>query len=416
MYGLLGKKLGHSFSKEIHETFTNKQYSIIEKEEIATFMREKDFIGINVTIPYKKDVIPFLNELSEDASSIGVVNTIVNNNGYLKGYNTDIYGLLKCLEYNKVSLTGKEVIILGNGSTSMTIEYLCKVKNAKKVTVLARNPKLNQYNFEDLAKFSTSTVLFNATPVGMYPNNISTLEVEFDLLPNLEFVMDMIYNPLRSNLLIEASKRNILTINGLLMLIFQAVKAIELFHNYKIKDYEVYKYYNDLLFKTSNLVFIGMPMSGKSFFTKKVGSLFTKEVIDLDIEIEKNAEDSIPHIFEKYGETHFRKLEYDEVVKSSRSTNKAISCGGGVVKNQLNIDYLKQNGVIIFIDFPLVELQKCNSKGRPLLKQSNTLEKLYNQRYNLYKDNADIIIYKTSYNEVETMRQIEVKINEYFNS
>jgi shikimate dehydrogenase len=416
MYGLLGKKLGHSFSKEIHETFTNKQYKLIELQEIAPFMIEKDFIGINVTIPYKKDVIPFIDELSVDAKSIGVVNTIINKSGKLIGYNTDIYGLQKSLEYNKVSLFNKEVIILGNGSTSRTIEYFCKTKKAKKIIVLARNPLKSQYTFEDIVKFSSSTIIFNATPVGMYPNNIEGLNINLDLLPNLELVMDVIYNPLASSLIVEANKIGIQTVNGLLMLIFQAIKAIELFQGYKIKDNDVIIFYKDLLFKISNLVFIGMPMSGKSYFTKKVGTLFNKEVVDIDDEIEKTADMSITNIFEKYGETHFRKLEYDEVVKQSKTNNKAISCGGGVIKNQLNIDYLKQNGVILFIDFPLVDLIKCNPKGRPLLQKHNTLEKLYNERYHLYRENADIIIYKTSYDESETMRQIEVKINEYFNT
>ncbi len=416
MFGLLGKKLGHSFSKDIHETFTKKKYTLYEKDNIDQFMKDKHFKGINVTIPYKKDVIPYLDDLSEEAVAIGVVNTITNNNGKLTGYNTDIYGVKKSLDYNNISLENKEIIILGNGSTSRTIEYLCELENAKKITIIARNPRDNQYRFKDLCDHSNSTILFNTTPVGMYPNNIQSLNIDFDLLPHLEFVMDVVYNPLSTNLLSEANKRKIKTENGLFMLVNQAVKAIELFHNYKINDNDVVSYYKALRFKLSNISFIGMPMSGKSYFTKLVGELYYKDVVDLDSEIEKNAGMEISEIFKTYGETHFRKLEYDEVLKYSKLNNKAISCGGGVIKNKLNIDYLKQNGIVVFIDFPLSELMKCNPKNRPLLQNKENLEKLYNERYTLYKSYADVIIYKTSYNEEETLRQIEVKIDEYFNS
>lgn len=416
MYGLLGKKLGHSFSKDIHETFTDKDYQLIELNDVSTFMSDKKFSGINVTIPYKKTVIPYIDKLSVDAKEIGVVNTILNKEGILFGYNTDIDGLSFALDYNNVSVSGKDVIIIGNGSTSRTIKHLCKMRKARKVTIFARNPLKDQYLLTDLNKHSDASILFNATPVGMFPNNLQSLNINFDELHSLEFVMDVVYNPLSSNLLLEAKKRNIKTENGLLMLVTQATKAIELFHGINVSDKEILTYYKNLLIKTNNFVFIGMPMSGKSFLSRLVGKLYNKDVIDLDYEITKTAKISIPEIFETKGEKHFRELEHNEVIKYSKLNNKAISCGGGVILDKKNVHYLKQNGVIIFIDFPLEELLKCNPKDRPLLKNSNSLEKLYKERYNLYRDNADIIISKKSFDQNETMTQIEEKISEYFNT
>ena len=416
MYGLLGKKLGHSFSKSIHEYFTDYDYSLIETNNLHSFLSKKDFKGLNVTIPYKYDVIQYLDELSPEAKEINAVNTIINVGGKLKGYNTDYYGLAKALEYNHISVYNKDVIILGNGSTSRTIQAYCRKNLANNVRILARNPRDNEYNFNSVDNFKTSTIVFNATPVGMFPNNNDDVLIDLNTLSNLVSVVDVIYNPLRSNLLIEAENRGLKTVNGLYMLISQAIASIELFHNIKISSHDVENYYKDLYFDSSNLVFIGMPMSGKSFFSRIVNDLYGKELIDIDHEIVTNSNNTIEYIFETYGEKRFRELEKEEIGKCSKGHNKAISCGGGAILDPDNVRLLKQNGVVIFIDVPLELLKKCNPKKRPLLQDKSNLEKLFNARYSIYRDNADIIVNKTSFNEKATLKELEVKLNEYFST
>lgn len=415
MYGLLGKKLGHSFSKPIHESFTNKSYQLIEVEDLSTFFSERHLIqGLNVTIPYKKKVIPFLDELSTEAKNIGVVNTIKNERGKLIGFNTDYYGLEKSLSYHDIQVNGRDVIILGNGSTSRTIQYYCEQNLANSVTIFARNPKNDEHHFSDVENFKNTEIVFNATPVGMFPNNNDDILININCLPNLISVIDVIYNPLRSKLLVAANKRGLKTVNGLMMLIQQAIKAIEIFHEIKIPEKEVQKYYLNLLKKTSNFVLVGMPMSGKTYYTQLLSDLYRKDFVDLDREIEIYEDRSIPSIFKSFGETYFRTIESQVAENFSKLNNQAISCGGGIILNEKNIDNLKQNGIIIYLDAPLSLLEKCNPKGRPLLKNKQNLRTLYNERYPLYQKYADITITKDSFDEKTILNEIEVKINEYF--
>jgi len=416
MYGLLGKVLKHSFSKEIHEYFTNQPYRLFEINDLKKFFSTNTFSGLNVTIPYKKDVIPYLDQLSSEAEALQSVNTIVNKQGSLIGYNTDYYGLEKALQYKGITVQGRDVIIVGNGSTSRTIQYYCAQKSAKNIVVLARNPKSNEHHFDRVSKFKNTTIIFNATPVGMFPNNNESFPINLDELPHLVSAIDMIYNPLRSPLLMEAKKRNIQAVNGLFMLISQAVKSIELFHNLIISDDDVIKYHRFLTQKMSNFFFIGMPMSGKTFFAKLVGKKYHKDVVDLDHVLEEENHMPITEIFAHFGESTFRSMEKSIVCKYSKQHNKAISCGGGVVLDKQNIYHLKQNGVLFFLDMPLYLLKTCNPRNRPLLQDKKNIERLYNERYDLYTKNADIIIPKTTYEKNLTMGIIEVKINEYFNS
>lgn len=416
MYGLLGKKLGHSFSKLIHEQFTDKEYQLIETDNLNQFFSENVISGMNVTIPYKKDVIPYLDELSTEAAEIGVVNTIISKNKKLIGYNTDYYGLKKTLDYYQISVSNQTVLILGNGSTSDTIKHYCVNNNAKEIIVFARSPRNNEYLFSETKNFKHATIIFNATPVGMFPNNQSDLLVDLNNFPNLSSVIDVIYNPLKTKLLIEAEQKNVKSVNGLLMLIYQAIKSIELFHNLIISDAEVINYYKHLLFEKTNLVFIGMPMSGKSLFTSLASQKYHKELVEIDTEIERYENDSISNIFQTKGEKHFRNVEKDIILKYSKLNNKAISCGGGVVLNEENMVNLKQNGIIIFIDVPLELLKKCNPRNRPLLQNKENLENIYNQRIQLYRDFQDITITKSSFDKKSIMNQIEVKINEYIST
>ena len=416
MYGLLGKKLSHSFSKEIHEYFIDSEYTLFESDDLKEFFTNTSFLGLNVTIPYKNEVIKYLDQLSPEAEAIGAANTISRSGGKLTGYNTDYFGLQKALEINHISVSNQDIIILGNGSTSRTIEYYCRQNFANNIWILARNPKENEHHFSSVENFSSATIVFNATPVGMFPHNDDDLLINLYQLPKLNSLIDVIYNPLRSNVIIEAQSRGIKTVNGLFMLISQAVKSIELFHNITIPDQKVIDYYQTLNFQLHNLVLIGMPMSGKTYFGQTLSKLYDKTFIDIDHEIEESANMSIEDIFKTRGERSFRRLESEHISKHSKGHNKAISCGGGAILNSLNVQHLKQNGVILFIDVPLSLLKTCNPKNRPLLRDKRNLENLYHHRYPIYKQAADIIINKTSFNQHITLEEIEVKLHEYFNS
>ncbi len=416
MFGLIGKKLSHSFSKEIHEKLQpNHEYHLYELNELAPFFQEKQFKGINVTIPYKQEVIQYLDEVDSHAKALGNVNTITNIDGYTKGYNTDYYGLEYMLKFYNINLEDKIVLILGNGSTSSTIKYLCSQKKAKRVYVAARNPKMGEYNLDSLNTFNNAQIIFNSTPKGMFPNNYEYFDVDFDFFDDVRAVVDVIYNPLRSDLLIQARKHGITTANGLMMLVAQAFFASEIFHlqTYNINNiYNIYKY---LVKSMVNLVLIGMPMSGKTHYAKLLSKKYNKEVIELDQYIENTNKKSIPKIFEEDGENVFRYLETLAIKDVSKQHKLAISTGGGVVLSERNIDILRQNGIMIFLDMPLHILKKGNPKGRPLLQDKRMIEKLYYDRYELYREYADILIVKESFNEDVIMNQIEVKLNEYFN-
>lgn len=416
MFGLLGKQLSHSFSKQIHEHFTDRNYDLFETDDLEELFAKTAFSALNVTIPYKHDVIPYLDWLDPIAQSLQAVNTIVRHGGELRGYNTDYHGLEKALHYNDIDVQNQEVIILGNGSTSRTIKYYCEQNSAKKIAILARNPKDNEHHFTDVDNFSSSTIVFNATPVGMFPKNDQMLPIDLARLPHLHSVVDVIYNPLVSSLLMAAKSRKIKAVNGLMMLVFQAVKSIELFHDITISDALALKYYHDLHRTMTNIVFVGMPMSGKTYIAGKVAERYDKRLIDLDDTIEETAQMSIPKLFASLGESGFRNLESKVVNDVSKQHNQAISCGGGVVLNERNLHVLKQNGVIVFLDAPLDFLQTINPKDRPLLKDKGNLAMLYEQRHHLYLAAADLVIPKTNFDETAILRDIEVKLDEYFNS
>ncbi len=416
MYGLIGKKLEHSYSKVIHEKLSNEKYNLIELNELDSFFHEKEFKGINITIPYKNDVIPYCDKLSETATRTHSVNSIVNIEGKLHGYNTDYDGLLFMLKHNNITIKNKRVLILGNGSTSRTIKVLCSDLNAANIIVSARNPKEEEIDFQSVKIHQNIDVIFNTTPVGMYPSNDNSLEIDLDNFKNLDAVVDLIYNPLETKILNSARKRNIKSINGLLMLVHQAVKTSEIFHNVKHKDEVTLNLYKSILLDVVNFVLIGMPMSGKSYFANLLANNYDKQLVDIDKLIESNEHQSISSIFQTKGEKAFRSIETQNIIETSKQHNLAISVGGGAILDKKNIDYLKQNGIIIFLDVSLEMLKTFNPKNRPLLKDKNNIERLYNDRYNLYNQYADIIVIKDSYNEIETLHKIEVKLNEYINS
>lgn len=416
MYGLIGKKLKHSYSKLIHENLSDEKYNLIELNELDSFIHEKKFKGINITIPYKTEVIPYCYKLSETATRTHSVNSIVNIEGKLHGYNTDYDGLLFMLKHNNITIENKKVLILGNGSTGRTTKVLCSDLNAANILVSARNPNEGEIDFRSVKTHQNIDVIFNTTPVGMYPNNDNALEIVLDDFKNLEAVVDLIYNPLETKILNYARKRNIKSINGLLMLVHQAVKTSEIFHNVKHNDGVTLNLYKSILLDVVNFVLIGMPMSGKSYFAKILANTYKKQVVDIDNLIESNENQSISSIFHTKGEKAFRTLETINIKKISKQHSLSISVGGGAVLDKNNIDYLKQNGIIIFLDVSLEMLKTFNAKNRPLLKDKDNIERLYKDRYDLYIQYADIVITKDSYNEIETLHKIEVKLNEYINT
>jgi shikimate dehydrogenase len=282
--------------------------------------------------------------------------------------------------------------------------------------VVARHPNEGEHHFTDHNIYKNASIVFNATPVGMFPNNDDSPPINLSLMPRLQSVVDVIYNPLRSHLLMTAESLGKQAVNGLLMLIVQAIKAMELFHGKAISDENVLSYYHNTIQQRTNLVLIGMPMSGKTHYAKLLANNYNKKLVELDAEIERQAGMSIPELFRSEGESKFREYESLLVQETAKRFNQAISCGGGVVLNPDNIRRLKQNGIVLFLDMPLALLQQCNPRQRPLLKQRGALERLFQERYPLYLDAADLVIDKSSYDETEILTRIEVSLHEYFHS
>ncbi|MBE6808784.1 MAG: shikimate dehydrogenase [Ruminococcaceae bacterium] len=391
-YGLIGEKLGHSFSKIIHSELTDYDYELKEvaKDELDSFMRKADFKAINVTIPYKQDVIPYLYEIDETAKAIGAVNTIVNKNGKLYGYNTDFLGLKSLIENAKITIRNKKVIILGSGGTSKTALAVAKSMGAKEVYRVSRKGGngLITYN-EAENSHNDAEVIINTTPCGMYPN-IGEAAVGIDKFTKLEGVVDAIYNPLNSFLVTSAKEKGIAATGGLYMLVAQAVFAAEKFTDSIIDKSEIDRIYNKIFNQKRNLVLIGMPSCGKTTIGKAIAEQLGKEFIDSDDEIVKKQGMPIPEIFEKFGEKHFRNIESEVIAELSLKQSSVIATGGGAVLNRRNVDLLKENGLVVFIDRPLEKL--ITTDDRPLSSNRELLTKRYNERYDIYCSSADIIV------------------------
>lgn len=390
-YGLIGKTLKHSYSKIIHESFGKYTYDLLSmtEDEIPSFLKNDEYAGFNVTIPYKQTIIPFCDEVSEEAKKIGSINTVVKKNGLIYGYNTDYAGFLAMSKRAGISFEGKKVAILGSGGTYKTAYSVVCDNNPKEVISVSRN---GEYNYENIDRFSDCQIIINTTPVGMYPDNGSTI-VDIGDFKNLEGVIDVIYNPLKTKPVLDAEKKGLKATGGLYMLVFQAKEAYELFTGTKIPDALTEKVYNDLVKQMTNLVFIGMPGSGKSVSGEIASEIFKREVLDIDALIEEKAGITIPQIFQQYGEDYFRKLETECAVEVGKKTGKIISCGGGIIKCNENLYHLAQNGKIILIKRNLEDLAK---EGRPLSKDMAALKKMERERTPLYESFADYVIENNS--------------------
>ncbi len=416
MYGLLGKTLKHSLSKTVHEKWTSFPYHLIETDNISNVLNKKNFSGLNVTIPYKQAVIPYLDQLNEIAKETSTVNTIVQTRGKLIGYNTDVYGFVKLLSFYNVDVKNKNIIILGNGATMRSIAFALKILEANKIFVFARKPNKGEYLLSTLDGTVNASIIINTTPVGMFPNVGDEIIIPDSVFTNTQIAIDVVYNPLRTLFLQKAENYGLKTINGLYMLLAQAAKSIELFHNKKIHTSLINKQYFSLLKRQLNIVLIGMPMSGKSHYGATLKNIYKKGFIDLDSIISAETSMPISTYFQIYGEQKFRELEAKNCAKISLRQNLIIATGGGIILNKQNINYLKLNGIVVFLDMPLNMLINCNPKNRPLLQDKSNIQQLYKLRYPLYKQYADIIIHKSTYNENTVLSQFEVKIDEYINN
>ncbi len=389
-YGLIGEHLSHSFSVIIHSKMGEYPYKLKElaADELGRFMHEKSFLGINVTIPYKKTVMRYLDKISEDAEKIGAVNTVINKNGELCGYNTDFFGLSEMLAYNGVDLCGKTVLILGTGGTSKTALAVCTHKGAGEIIRLSRTAQDGAVSYEDAYLHHTDAeVIINTTPVGMYPNT-DAVPIDLSKFARLEAVCDCIYNPVNTQLVLEARKRGVKAFTGLYMLVAQGALASSLFTGKELEEDKLEKVYLEILSQKSNIALIGMPSCGKT----TVGAMLSKKLglnfVDSDVEIVKKIGMSISEYFEKYGEEAFRDVESEVINELALTDGTVISTGGGCIKRYGNIKALKRCGQIVYIDRPLDML--VLGQGRPLSKSKEALEKLYSERKDLYEAYADI--------------------------
>ena len=389
-YGLIGEKLSHSYSKKIHESFGKYNYDLIELDKInfAAFMEARQFSGINVTIPYKKAVIPFCDTLTPIAKDIGSVNTIYFQGGKLIGDNTDYFGFQYMLNRSGISLENKKVLIIGAGGSSLTAIKAANDLKAKEIIIASRNGLNATVTMEQINKHFDSQIIINTTPVGMYPFNGESLIFLKDF-PLCEGVVDLIYNPLLTHLLQEAKSLRIPFSNGLSMLVAQAFKAFELFSETSLENGILERTIFSLEKEIKNIVLIGMPGCGKTTLGKLLAKKLKRPFIDSDDLIEKKIGMTIPLFFEISGEEEFRKVENIIAEEVGKNSGQVISTGGGIILNPLNIDALSQNGTILFLDRPLENLAV---HGRPLSKSLDALNEMSSQRRSLYKKYSDYII------------------------
>lgn len=384
-YGLLGEKLSHSYSKLIHTEFGLYKYDLIEvsKEKIDKFMQGKSFKGLNVTIPYKKVAIEYCDELSAAARKIGSVNTVVKRvDGTLFGDNTDYYGFLYMAKRADISFRNKKVLILGSGGTSRTVKEAIQDNGGKPIII----SRLGENNYQNLHLHKDAKVIVNTTPLGMYPNN-DTCAVELSNFPNCEGVIDVVYNPNKTRLLLQAEKLKIKNIGGLIMLSAQAKKAAEIFTGEKLSDELIEKVYKKLKLQNLNITLIGMPGSGKTSIGKALSKKLGRSFIDLDEKIVEATSKTIPEIFEESGESEFREIEAKILAQYTALGGQIISTGGGAVLREENRKNIRQNSIVIYIQR---ETESLSKGGRPLSKGTEALIKMEKERMDFYNECADV--------------------------
>ena len=391
-YGLIGEHLKHSYSCEIHAQIADYEYELheIPPSGLGEFLKKREFNAINVTIPYKQDVIPYLDEISDTAKRIGAVNTIVNRNGRLYGDNTDFAGMLALAKHIGVDMKGRKVLILGTGGASKTGHALAEYMGAQSVYYVSRSGKDGSISYEQaVTEHSDAQIIINATPVGMFPKQDGR-PIDISAFPKLEGVIDAIYNPLRTNLILDAQERGIPAEGGLYMLSAQAVHASAVFRDIPLDESLVDKAFKSVKNDKQSIVLIGMPSSGKTTVGRILSEKCGKQLADTDEYIVRRIGMPISDFFAKHGEAEFRKIEKETVAELSATGGRIIATGGGAVLDAENVRALKQNGVLVFLDRRPENL--IATDDRPLASRRSALEKLYAERYDIYCAAAELHI------------------------
>lgn len=386
-FGLIGRRLSHSYSKLIHEKLGRYRYELIplEADELESFVLGGGWTGLNVTIPYKQDVIPLCDELSDRARRIGSVNTLVRrDDGTIFGDNTDYDGFCAMADEIGVDFADKKVLILGSGGTSLTVQAVVADRGGQSVVV----SRSGENHYGNLHLHSDADIIVNATPVGMFPDT-DARPVDLADFPACRAVLDVIYNPFYSRLILQARKLGIACNGGLTMLVAQAIRAAELFAEIPVPDGLIRGIREDLMSDLFNIVIIGMPGCGKTTVGKQLAAEMGLDFADTDEAVEQAAGMSVPDIFEYLGEAEFRRMEADQAQRLGRDHKLVIATGGGIIKDPLNYERLKQNGFIILLKR---DLRLLSIKGRPLAKDRKEVMQLYRERMHLYEEFADIRI------------------------
>lgn len=394
--GLLGRKLGHSYSPQIHALLGTYSYRLIEMEPeaVGPFLREGAFTGLNVTIPYKKTVIPYLDALSPEARRLGAVNTILRREGRLIGHNTDYFGFRYLVEKSGLQLAGKKALVLGSGGASNTASAVLEELGAR-VVVISRT---GENNYQNLSRHADAAVIVNATPVGMYPNT-GIRPLDLGQFPELEGVLDAIYNPARTQILLDAERRGLTAVNGLWMLVAQAKESAQWFTGKPISDDVIAPIHRALRQQMENILLVGMPGCGKTTVGQQLAQELGKKFVDADQALEETTGRKITDILPNQGEAAFRALETQTLSGLGKQSGLVIATGGGCVTREENYDLLHQNGTVFWLTRGL---DKLPTQGRPL---SRDLGQMYARREPMYRRFADAAVSNDGSVE-QTVREI----------
>ncbi len=386
--GLLGEKLGHSFSPLIHGELADYDYRLFEvaPDKVEDFVRNGHLDAFNVTIPYKKTVMPFLDEISPEALAIGAVNTVVRKDGRLYGYNTDYFGFCHMLDRSGINVSGKKVLVFGAGGAAATVCTVLSDKNAAEIVSVSIENNTREF----LTSHNDAAVIVNATPVGMYPKT-GISPVDLSLFPNCHGVLDVVYNPAKTQLLLDAEARGIPNINGLCMLVAQAARAFEFFTGDICEAGACEKITQKIERMTKNIIIIGMPGCGKTTVGKRIATALDRPFYDADDIFTKTYETTPAEVIMGEGEEIFRQMEHKIACELGKLSGAVISCGGGVVTRDYNYNALHQNATVVFLER---KLDKLSKKGRPL-SQSKPIKQLYDERIDAYLRFSDITVKST---------------------
>lgn len=384
VYGLLGRTLRHSYSPQIHALLGDYEYRLfeVEPQDLEAFLKKREFGGINVTIPYKKDVLPYLSGISDNAKRIGAVNTIiVKEDGGLYGDNTDYDGFLRLVQKSGFQVKGKKALVLGTGGASLPISAVLSDLGAREVVFISRS---GENNYQNLSRHADADFIVNTTPVGMYPNNLKA-PLSLSEFPNLSGVLDIVYNPQKTKLILDAERLGIPAHSGLLMLVAQGKRAAELFLGHDIPDSETDRIFKKLSTEMQNIVLVGMPGCGKTTVGKALAEQLNRPFFDADEEILKRTGKSAEAWIEACGEAVFRQKETEVLESLCKQSGTVIATGGGAVTVPENADILRQNSIVFFLNRDVSTLPV---EGRPLSK-ATALSEMYEVRLPLYRGVCD---------------------------